>query len=534
MESTLHLPLDVLLILKTLQAGGFEAYVVGGAVRDVLRETTQTSVIDYDFTTNATPEQIQALFPESYYENEFGTVSITSQELRAQYQLEPLVVAHPVSTNNNRVIDVANASKIHSSLALQLEKAKRRSAEALDYTAPYQITTYRSEAGYTDFRRPSEINWGTSLTDDLSRRDFTINAMAIAVADAFLAEHTAMTTPTNQDRSAGSQVLLTSTDFHIHDPFNGLEDLDGKIIRTVGDPHQRFQEDALRLLRAIRLSVQLGFSLDPETLAAVKRHAALLRHVSSERIRDEFLKILGSTEPKRGIELLDETDLLKIVLPELLVTKGVQQGGHHTTDVWTHSLDALQACPSNDPIVRLATLLHDIAKPQTYDERNGTITFYNHEVLGARSAKQVAQRLKLSKEDTDRIFLLVRFHMFHYQPELTDAAIRRMMRNIQLENIDDILDLREADRLGSGARKTSWRLEELKARMIAQLHQPFAVTDLAINGTDLMSTLGLSPGPMIGQLLQELFEHVMENPEDNQKELLLDLARKSIADERKS
>ncbi len=523
MESTLQLPLDVILVLKTLRAGGFDAYVVGGAVRDVLRSEDSTLVLDYDFTTNATPDEIQSLFPESYYENEFGTVSITSEELRAQFELEPVVFSEEI-TEQNRVIDVAQASKIHPSLAAQLEKAQQRYHQSAEDLPPYQITTYRSEAGYEDFRRPTSVSWGASLNDDLSRRDFTINAIALSVDDVFLQRI---------DHAAGSGmwhlVTLFSEQYQIHDPFEGQADLGEGTIRTVGDPHLRFQEDALRLLRAVRFSVQLGFTLEDETHTALKKHSSLLEHVSGERIRDEFLKILISDEPKRGIELLDETGLLEFIVPELRLAQGVQQGGHHTTDVWTHSLDALQACPSYNPIVRLATLLHDIAKPQTFNLINGAPTFYNHEIVGSRMAKKIAQRLKLSNEDCDRIFILVRFHMFHYQPELTDAAIRRMMRNIQLENIDDMLDLREADRLGSGAKKTSWRLEELKQRMIDQLHQPLDVTDLALNGNDLIADLQLKPGPIIGKLLHELFERVMDQPEENTKERLLVLAKEIIA-----
>ena len=523
MESTIQLPLDVLLVLKTLRAANYEAYVVGGAVRDVLRSTDSSLVLDYDFTTNATPEQIQELFPESYYENEYGTVSIVSDALRSQFSLEP-VVLEPDEREHNRVIDVARASKIHPSLSAQLEKAQGR-YEAYDQElSPYQITTFRSESEYADHRRPDAVSWGASLNDDLSRRDFTINAMALAVDDVFLQR---------LDHSAGSGkwhlVTLFDQQYDLRDPFEGQTDLEAGVIKTVGEASQRFQEDALRLLRAIRFSVQLDFSLDSATLTAIQENSQLLAHVSEERVRDEFLKIICADKAKQGIELLDETNLLGLILPELLEMKGVQQGGHHTTDVWTHSLDALQACPSRDPIVRLATLLHDIAKPQTFKIINDAPTFYNHEIVGSRMAKKIGQRLRLSNDDLDRIFILVRFHMFHYQPELTDAAIRRMMRNMKLENIDDMLDLREADRLGSGARKTSWRLEELKARMIEQLHQPLDVTDLSINGNDLMSELNLQPGPILGKLLHELFEHVMDHPEDNTKEILLEKARAVIA-----
>jgi putative nucleotidyltransferase with HDIG domain len=324
-------------------------------------------------------------------------------------------------------------------------------------------------------------------------------------------------------------IEVTPEHYTLHDPHSGEQDLANQLIKTVGDPHRRFQEDALRMLRAIRFSVQLNMRIEAETYHALQTHHELLSHISLERIRDEFLKMLVSNYPKEAIELLDETQLLYYIIPELLDAKGVKQGGHHTTDVWTHSLDALAECPSSDPVVKLAALLHDISKPETFALVNSLPTFYNHEILGSRKAKKIAQRLRLSNFDVDRIFILVRHHMFHYQPEHTDAAIRRFMRKVGLENIDDMLDLREGDRLGSGARKTSWRLEEMKERMIEQLHQPMDVTDLAINGTDLMTELQLVPGPVIGKLLHALFEQVLDNPELNTKERLIEKARLELA-----
>jgi len=215
-------------------------------------------------------------------------------------------------------------------------------------------------------------------------------------------------------------------------------------------------------------------------------------------------------------------------MPELLEGKGVEQGGHHTTDVWTHSLDALRETPAIDPIVRLATLLHDVAKPRTYALRDGDITFYNHEIIGSRMASKIAKRLRLSNKDTQRVFTLVRHHMFHYQPHNTDSAIRRFMRKVGLANVDDILDLREGDRLGSGAKRTSWRLEEMKQRMIEQLNQPMEIKDLKINGNDLMEEFDLKPGRILGEVLNHLFEYVMDDPKLNNKEDLLKLSKKYL------
>lgn len=500
----MKLPLspESLFILQTLQAAGYEAYIVGGAVRDLLREQSATHhkpITDYDFTTNATPEQILTLFPNSFYENAFGTVSIAPKHLWEMMGVQGETVDVATEERDNVAINIDAATKIHESLAGQLSQKPLTTSEPHNF----EITTYRSEGTYEDHRRPESVTWGKNIEDDLSRRDFTINAMALKLENA--------------DSSTPDLTLL--------DPFHGQDDLANHLIRSVGDPAVRFAEDALRMLRAIRFSVQLNMKMTDEIFTAIAALAEDITHVSWERIRDEFLKMLASPYPAEAIELLEETGLLHYILPELREGKGVEQGGHHTTDVWTHSIDALRTCPSHDPIVRFATLLHDVAKPRTFREENGKITFYNHEIVGSRVAKNIAQRFRLSKHDCDRIFTLVRYHMFYYQPHNTDAAIRRFMRKVGLENVNDILDLREGDRLGSGARKTSWRLEEMKDRMIAQLHQPFSVTDLAIDGSDLMTTFDLKPGPIIGKILKELFEQVMENPELNTREKLLEIAQ---------
>lgn len=515
---------EVLFILHTLQTNGFEAYIVGGAVRDLLihaHHGEDQPVVDFDFTTNATPEQIQALFPESYYENKFGTVGIAPKHIREMMgQATDTTIPTVEPESRDRVIDIARASKVHVSLAHQVptEQEIKKTHEP-----DYEITTYRSDGVYNDHRRPETVTWGKTIEDDLSRRDFTINAMAIRVNPDVLSEkaHNNFPDPSLQ---------LQPDHYEIIDLFNGLNDLQANLIRTVGEAHLRFQEDALRMLRAIRFSVQLNMKMSDETFAAITALAADIQHVSWERIGDEFMKMMRSPFPAEAIELLEETGLLHYLIPELREGKGVEQGGHHTTDVWTHSVDALRNTPSKDPVVRLATLLHDVAKPRTYHQADHTKpTFYNHEIIGARMAKDIAQRFRLARKDCDRVFTLVRQHMFYYQPTHTDAAVRRFMRNVGLENIDDILDLREGDRLGSGARKTSWRLEEMKQRMIEQLHQPFAITDLAIDGTDLMDEMGLKPGPTIGQILKHLFEIVLEEPELNTKEKLMELAQEYLA-----
>lgn len=519
--------IEALFILYLLQKNGYEAYIVGGAVRDTLldgaannngNKASSLTASDYDFATNAKPEEIQNIFPNHFYENKFGTVGVAREHL-----LELIYGSNnnkkTIKTNQtkNKVIDINTATKIHESL-IQNHSPEESSLPPKDI---YEITTYRSDEVYTDFRRPIKISWGKTIQEDISRRDFTINAMAIKVNENILNNINFI--------SEKETIQLKNSDYQVIDLHGGVKDLESGIIRTVGNPNKRFNEDALRMLRAIRFSVQLNMKIESDTFDAIITNSHLLQHISFERIRDEFLKMLKSDFSKQAIEILDETGLLKIILPELIDGKGVSQGGHHTTDVWTHNLDAIDSCPSKDPIVRLATLLHDIAKPHTYKEIDGKPTFYNHEIVGSRMAKNIAKRLRLSKKDIDRIFILVRYHMFYYQPNHTDASIRRFMRNVGLENINDILDLREADRLGSGAKKTSWRLEEMKQRMIDQLHQPFAITDLAVNGNDLMEVLDIKPGPKLGELLQKLFEQVLENPELNTKDHLLDAAKKLLA-----
>lgn len=521
---TLTIPIEPLFILDSLHKAGFEAYLVGGAVRDLVSSNIfnfSHKVTDYDITSNATPEEIMQLFPEAFYENKFGTVSITVKEIQTQlaFPADQSYFFTPRS-NHSEQLNLSDLTKIHDSLLSTFQKQETTKQSP----PPFEITTFRSDGSYLDHRRPKSVTWGKDLESDLNRRDFTINAMAISVNSSELKKLF------DTDVEYLPQTIeLKTTQYQLIDPHHGLHDLEEGIIRTVGNPTARFEEDALRILRAIRLSAQLNMKIEAETFQALNTNVDLVRHVSQERIRDEFLKMLITDYAKHAIEMMDETGLLQYVIPELLATKGVQQGGHHTTDVWTHSLDALAECPSHDPVVKLATLLHDIAKPQTYQVQKGTITFYNHEIIGARIAKQIAHRLKLSRSDQDRIFTLVRFHMFHYQPHQTDAAIRRFMRNVGINNLNDILDLREGDRLGSGARKTSWRLEEMKERMLAQLNQPLAVTDLKINGHDLIDKLGMKPGPEIGRLLNQLFDEVLENPQLNTTDKLLTRAQELTA-----
>lgn len=528
MELSVVIPPQVDFVLSTLEDAGFEAYIVGGAVRDILLGRTDN--YDYDFTTNAQPEQVLKLFPDAFYENNFGTVMIThhdvslqlglseaeDQEWRRQHAGAGVVLAaesvdEAAVGQKNRLIDLAQAKKLHQSLQTSVTTPATPASELtpLDQLPNYEITTFRSDGSYQDHRRPEAVTWGETLKEDVDRRDFTINALALK-------------------KISGPDAKAQQVKFEVIDYHGGVEDLKNNLLRTVGDPNLRFKEDALRILRAIRLSVQLNFKIADETFEAIEKHAPLIEHISWERIRDEFMKILASNYPAEGVELLDQVRLLELIIPELLEGKGVKQGGHHTTDVWTHSLDALRETPAVDPVVRLATLLHDVGKPRTFAEQNGKITFYNHEIVGSRMAVKIAKRLKLSKKAEEQIFTLVRYHMFHYQPHDTDAAIRRFMRKVGLNYIDDILDLREGDRLGSGAKKTSWRLEEMKQRMIDQLNQPLDLGDLKINGHDLMQEFNLQPGRILGEILNHLFELVLDRPELNTREHLLAESKKYL------
>ncbi|MCL5091152.1 MAG: HD domain-containing protein, partial [Patescibacteria group bacterium] len=307
----------------------------------------------------------------------------------------------------------------------------------------------------------------------------------------------------------------------IIDNFNGQEDLQNKIIRAVGDPNERFKEDALRMIRAIRFAAQLGFIIETDTFIAIKKNSQLLTFISGERIRDELFKILASDYPDEGITLLLNSGLLPYILPELIKGYGVSQAKHHIYDVWTHSLASLKFCPSKDPLVRLATLVHDVGKPVTARGEGQQRTFYNHEVVGGRITEKIADRLKLSRKDKDRLFRLVRWHLFTVDERQTDSAIRRFIRNVGKENLEDILALRTGDRLGGGARETSWRLEKFKERLAEVQIQPFSVADLKINGFDVMKIFDITPGPEIGQILNKIFEEVEEKKIENEREVLL-------------
>jgi len=442
------IPEDVKKIYTKLEKAGFDVYFVGGCVRDILMKL---AVKDWDLTTNATPKQILKLFPDGFYNNEFGTVGIPITERQV-----------------------------------------------------VEVTTFRTEHGHSDRRRPDKVSWGKTIEEDLSRRDFTMNAIAMKIK--------------------GDQVEFV-------DPHEGKSDIEKRIIRCVGNPKERFKEDALRLMRAIRFAAQLSFDIDEATGKEIKADASLIKHISAERIRDELLKIIASPDPARGIMLLRESGLLEVILPELLEGIGVSMvrpGRHHTTDVFTHNIESLKHTPSKDPIVRLASLLHDVGKPKVAGvDKDGLVTFYNHEIKGAKIAFEVCLRLRLPKKETQRVVNLIRWHMFSVDEKLSDAGIRRFIRRVGVENVKDLIDLRIGDRLGSGTQKAeSWRLKKFKKRIEEQLKPaPFSISDMAIDGNDVMKVLNLKPGPIIGKLLLKLFEEVDEDLSKNKRDYLLKRVR---------
>lgn len=448
----LNLPSEILKLFELFAKKGFEIYVVGGAVRDLL---LGNEVNDWDFTTSATPGEILKILPkDAFYGNDFGTVML------------PIV----------------------------------------DLPSPVDITTFRTEHGYSDNRRPDKVLWGKTLEEDLVRRDFTINAMAIKKVSG-----------TKNSKGAPK-------DFEIIDPHKGQQDLAKKIIRAVGDANERFAEDALRMLRAIRIAGELKFKIEKATLQAIQANVERIHNISKERVKDELFKILSGSRPYEGFLLLKESGLMDEILPELTKAFGVEQKSpsrHHKHDVGTHSLLALKfvAEINTDPVVRFATLIHDIGKPLTYKKlTTGVVTFYNHEVISARIAKNIAARLKFSNKETEKLWRLVRWHQFTVNENQTDKALRRFIVKVGLENVPDMLDLRTGDRLGGGATETSWRTEEFKKRLIDVQKQPFTVRDLKVTGNDVMKVCNLKPGPKIGEILADLFKEVENGTIPNDKD----------------
>ncbi len=454
--------------------------MVGGSVRDLLLEKQPQ---DWDLTTNAEPEQILEIFSGAKYKNEFGTVLIPEK---------------------------------------YLGRAVGERDEGF-----FEVTTYRKEGVYQDKRRPDKVVFTDKLEADLKRRDFTINALAMRIKDV-----------SKLLKKAGKAILLKvdlkKSDFEIIDNFQGQEDLKKKLIRTVGLPEDRITEDALRMMRAIRLAVQLGFRIEKKTLKTIKSNAKDLKYVSQERIKEEFEKIILSQAPAQGVELLMETGLIDEVIPELGKTVDVRQNYHHYhgpfNTVYKHLIASLEKCPSKKLEVRLASFLHDIGKPGVKEGRGYKASFHNHEYLGARITRKILERLKFSREVIEKTVLLVKNHMFYYNvDEVGEAGVRKVIQKVGLENINDLIDVRIADRLGSGVPKAvPYKLRHFKYMVEKVSHDPVSVKQLKINGAELMDELKIKPGPKIGAILEGLLAEVIEDPKLNKQKALLSRAQELV------
>ena len=464
MKVRFTIPSYVQKVARILLKEGYEVYLVGGAIRDIVMGKVPH---DYDLATDALPDEMLEIFPKSISTGaKFGTV----------------LVLMPDKNGENMQVEV---------------------------------TTFRSESDYVDGRWPSKVEFVNDLDLDLGRRDFTINAMAL-------------------DLSSGD---LESEDIEqewvIHDPFGGITDINLKIIKAVGTPIERFKEDGLRAFKACRLASQLDFEIDEETFNAIKECIPVAKQVSMERIRDEFMKLLlNSPKPSKGIELMRQTGLLNIFLPELVEAYGVNQKLYHAHDVYWHSL---YTCDVAEDSVKLAALLHDIAKPRT-DMGNGH--FYGHDTVGAQMAEDIMKRLKFPKSEIDRVKSLIQNHMFYYphvegeskediSPALwSDSAVRRFLKRVGEENVEDLFKLRLADATSNP--KTAFRPDEIAKLQehiskVRQEDMALKITDLDIDGNDL-KTLGVEPGPKMKEILNKLLDMVIEDPLLNRKEKLLEEA----------
>lgn len=470
----LNIPKEVIVVVARLIESGFEAYLVGGCVRDLIMGRIPK---DWDVTTNALPEQIISLFEKTVYENTFGTVGVCIPKWET-------------------VLDDR------------------------DYLI-IEVTPYRLEGKYTDGRHPDEVRFSDNLLDDLKRRDFTMNSMAFA--PNIVGNNASVETLEAPQMNPNGHLDLSVCGKFV-DPYDGLETIKDKVIRTVGEPKDRFEEDGLRMLRAIRFSSELGFTISKETFDGVIHSHKIISKISTERIRDEFVKIIMSPEPMVGIAMLQKTGMLKYIIPELEQGIGCEQGGAHKYDVYEHLLQALQhAADKNWPLeIRMSALFHDIGKPKT--RRKGikkAYTFYGHEVVGARMTKVILERMKFPRETIDLATNLVRYHMFFSDTEqITLSAVRRIVRNVGVENIWTLMNVRECDRVGMAKVEAPYRLRKYHAMIEQVLRDPISVGQLVVDGNILMKELGVKAGPRMGWILNSLLEEVLDDPAKNTRDYL--------------
>lgn len=450
----MKIPQEVIIVLEKLEASEHKAQLVGGCVRDLL---LGKKVEDWDIATSAKPEEIMSVFSDSKYENEFGTVLVKLDEV-AREKTDIKVV---------------------------------------------EVTTFRKEARYSDKRHPDQVEFTDKLEDDLARRDFTINALALDLK---------------------TTAKKSKLGYELVDSFNGQRDLEDKIVRAVGEPEKRFAEDALRMMRAVRFAAQLGFKIEAKTKEAIKKNAPWLEHISKERIRVELEKIIMSDNAEQGIRDLQDLGLLSFFMPELEKGIGVAQNRHHVYEVFEHNVRSLgfAAQKKFSLAVRLAALLHDIGKVQTKQGNGLEATFYNHEYVSAKQARDILERLRFSREMIKKVVHLIRYHMFVYDVgTVSEAGVRRLVKRIGPENLDEAFDVRVADRLGSGCPKAvPYKLRHLRYMMEKVAKDPISVKMLKVNGHDIMQTLGVAPGPKVGAILDVLLAEVIEEPKRNTKEYL--------------
>ncbi|MDD5382778.1 MAG: CCA tRNA nucleotidyltransferase [Candidatus Margulisbacteria bacterium] len=432
-------PAGALEIIKKLKASGYQAYLVGGCIRDRLLDL---SVEEWDITTAAKPDEVAKLFPKVVPTGiEYGTVTILLPD------------------------------------------------------GNYEVTTFRADEKYVDGRHPANVVFTGDIHKDVSRRDFTINALAYdPLADELI------------------------------DDFAGKKDLNNKVIRTVGDPIERFREDGLRSVRACRFAAKLGFEIEQRTFEAIGQTLDVTKKVAPERLHDELVKMLAAEKPSIGFELMRRSGLLKQILPELEACWGVEQPPEfHKYDVYWHSLHSCDAAPKGDIVIRLAALLHDISKPSCKKD----FTYYNHDQVGMETAENILKRLKFSNEEIGKVSNLIGNHMFNYTSEWSDAAVRRFIRRVGLGNIKALFALREADTRAMEREIDSHYLVELQKRIhkIVEEQNALHVSDLKVDGNDVMQTLNIPAGPKIGRVLDDLLEKVLDDPKLNDREILLKMIK---------
>ena len=438
------IPENIVDISRKLEDEGFQTFLVGGCVRDIIMGKKPK---DWDFTTDANPEEIMALFPKNFYNNKYGTVTVVSE-----------------NTTDESLKNV-------------------------------EITPFRVESGYSDKRHPDKIIFAKNIEDDLKRRDLTINAIAYSI-----------------------------TKRQFIDPHKGQNDIKDKTIRAVGEATDRFEEDALRMMRAIRLATELDFTIDSKTLEAIGNSSKLIKEIAIERVRDEFNRIILSDNPKHGVELLEKSSLLAHIIPELREGVGVEQNQAHAYSVFEHNLRCIQHAANRKWSfhVRLSALFHDIAKPHTrlWRKEKKDWTFYGHDVVGAKITRQIMTRLKYPKENIDMVSKFVRYHLFFSDVDkITMSAVRRLVRNVGREHVWELMNLRACDRIGTGRPKEApYRLRKYESMIEEAMRDPISVSMLNTDGKAIMRVTKLEPGPKIGFILHALLDEVLDDPSINKAE----------------